>query len=114
MPGFQVEGDLELNADETDLLLVAGTRAVEQQIRTGALNWTGYTPYGDVGLPMTTDILGKALLLRFSGNGSRALTALFRWNAANLNLTVPPAVFLCYSPLHARMAKRSPQKSASL
>jgi hypothetical protein len=71
MPGFQVEGDLELNADETDLLLVAGPRAVEQQIRTGALNWTGYTPYGDVGLPMTTDILGK-------GRNLSVVTQIFR------------------------------------
>lgn len=60
MTGFQVEGDLALSEDETELLLVSGPKAVEQQIRTGATNWKGYLPYDpDQGLPMTTDILGK-------------------------------------------------------
>ena len=63
---------MELNADETDLILVAGARAVEQQIRTGALNWKGYLPYDpDQGLPMTTDILGK-------GRDLATVTQIFR------------------------------------
>lgn len=71
MTGFAVEGDLALNEDETDVILVAGARAVEQQVRVGALNWKGFQPYDDDGLPMTTDILGK-------GKDLSVVTQLFR------------------------------------
>ena len=76
MAGFDVAGDLRLNADQTDFVVTAGAEAVEQQIRTGALNWTGFTSYGDEGLPMTTDILGK-------GKNLAVITQIFRaWFAA--------------------------------
>lgn len=65
MTGFQVEGDLALSEDETEMVLVAGARAVEQQIRTGSTNWLGFLPYDpDQGLPMTERILGKNRDLR--------------------------------------------------
>lgn len=72
MAGFQVEGDLALSADESDVVLAAGAAAVEQQIRTGATVWQGYWVFDpSVGLPMLTDILGK-------GRDLRAITAIFR------------------------------------
>jgi hypothetical protein len=76
MTGFAVEGDLALNEDETDVILVAGARAVEQQVRVGSLNWKGFQTYDDDGLPMTTDILGK-------GKDLSVVTQLFReWLAS--------------------------------
>lgn len=92
MSGFQVEGDLALSDDETELLLVGGAQAVEQQIRTGALNWKGYLPYDpDQGLPMTTNILGK-------GRDLRVVTQLFReWLAGIDGVTSVTSVSVAFN-----------------
>jgi hypothetical protein len=63
--GFQVAGDLALSEDETELLIVAGARSVEQQIRTGSTVWQGYWRYDPAaGLPMLSSVLVKGADLR--------------------------------------------------
>jgi hypothetical protein len=93
MSGFDVAGDLQLSEDETELLLVGGARLVEQQIRTGALNWKGYLPYDpDQGLPMTTDILGK-------GRDLSVVTQIFReWLAAIPGVTSVASCTVKFDP----------------
>lgn len=60
MTGFQVAGDLALSADETQLLIVGGSRMVDQQIRTASQIWRGYYRYDvGVGLPMLQSVLVK-------------------------------------------------------
>lgn len=82
MSGFDVAGDLELSTDETQLILIAGARMVEQQIRVGSKIWQGYYRYdGSAGLPMLESVLIK-------GADLRVVTQVFReWLAGISGVT---------------------------
>ena len=67
-----VIGDLELSADGREILLTSGARMALQQIRTGAMIWTGTIDWDpDAGLPMLGTILAK-------GPDFRVVTQIFR------------------------------------
>jgi len=60
MACFQIPGDLALNADETDLILVQNPESILQQIRVGAQIFQGTWTYDrNAGLPYRDVILER-------------------------------------------------------
>ncbi len=69
--GVQVQGDLALTADGTELVLTTGSALAIQQIKTGAAIWQGTLAWDpDAGLPMFDVIVVK-------GPDFRVLQAVF-------------------------------------
>lgn len=63
--GFNVQGDLALSEDGSELLLVSGAQMAIQQIKAGAEIWTGTLAWDpEAGLPMLGQILVKGPDLR--------------------------------------------------
>jgi hypothetical protein len=71
MPGFPVQGDLELSADGKRFVLATGTRALVQRINTGLQTPLGYWRWDKtkgvpiLGVEMLTESILRAFIRRY-------------------------------------------------